>query len=202
MALTTYANLTTAVAGWMNRGDLTALIPDFITLAERSMSKDLKLADTIIINAAFALTGRFTALPTDFAEMKRATLLYSGRRIKLDPEAETVMSLIDDGTGGAPPRKYCIIGKNIEIAPAVVSTLELIYYSTFPPLSAGGSVALGLLAEYPNLYLHRSCLEAAIYMQDKRRMESAKGMYDEFLATAVRSGKRLQYARVPSVRVA
>jgi hypothetical protein len=34
MALSTYSDLQTAVATWLHRSDLTAIIPDLITLAE------------------------------------------------------------------------------------------------------------------------------------------------------------------------
>ena len=41
MALDTYTNLKTSIADWLNRSDLTAVIPDFITLAEAQMNRDL-----------------------------------------------------------------------------------------------------------------------------------------------------------------
>ena len=34
MALVNYSDLKTSIADWLNRSDLTATIPDFITLAE------------------------------------------------------------------------------------------------------------------------------------------------------------------------
>jgi len=34
MALTTYTELKASIADWLNRSDLTAAIPDFISLAE------------------------------------------------------------------------------------------------------------------------------------------------------------------------
>jgi hypothetical protein len=36
MAITTYSELKTAVADWLNRADLTSVIPDFIALAKPS----------------------------------------------------------------------------------------------------------------------------------------------------------------------
>ena len=42
MALDTYANLQTAVADWLSKASLTAQIPDFITLAEARLRRELK----------------------------------------------------------------------------------------------------------------------------------------------------------------
>ena len=41
MAFDTYANLKTAIANFLARDDLTTQIPDFISLAEARMSREL-----------------------------------------------------------------------------------------------------------------------------------------------------------------
>ena len=38
MAITTYSELKTSIANWLNRDDLTTQIPDFISLAEENAS--------------------------------------------------------------------------------------------------------------------------------------------------------------------
>ena len=42
MALTTYAELKTSVGDWLNRSDLTTAIPDFISLAEAQIERNLR----------------------------------------------------------------------------------------------------------------------------------------------------------------
>ena len=42
MAITTYAELKTAIANWLNREDLTSVIPDFISLAEADFNRKLR----------------------------------------------------------------------------------------------------------------------------------------------------------------
>ena len=42
MSITNYSELQTAVAAWINRTDLTALLPDFITLAESKLNRRLR----------------------------------------------------------------------------------------------------------------------------------------------------------------
>ncbi len=42
MAITTYSELKTALGNWLNRDDLTAVIPDFISLAETDINRKLR----------------------------------------------------------------------------------------------------------------------------------------------------------------
>ena len=42
MSITTYAELKTAIASWLNRDDLTSVIPDFIALTEAALNRDLR----------------------------------------------------------------------------------------------------------------------------------------------------------------
>ena len=43
--ISTYTDLQTAVAQWMHRTDLTALIPDFIALTEEKLNRYLRTKD-------------------------------------------------------------------------------------------------------------------------------------------------------------
>ena len=43
MAFTTYTTLKTSIANYLGRTDLTDQIPDFITLAENRLRRDLRL---------------------------------------------------------------------------------------------------------------------------------------------------------------
>ena len=42
MALTTYTELKASIADFLNRDDLTTVIPDFITLAESQINRDVR----------------------------------------------------------------------------------------------------------------------------------------------------------------
>ncbi len=42
MALSTFSDLKTAVANYLNRDDLTNVIPDFITLTENRINRELR----------------------------------------------------------------------------------------------------------------------------------------------------------------
>ena len=43
MAISNYSELKTAIASWLDRTDLTDIIPDFIALAETRHKRDFKI---------------------------------------------------------------------------------------------------------------------------------------------------------------
>ena len=48
MAISTKAELHTAVANWLNRSDLTDRIPEFISLAEAGFNRNLRVRDMLV----------------------------------------------------------------------------------------------------------------------------------------------------------
>ena len=56
MAITTYAQLQTAAASWLDRTDLTATIPEFIELAEARFNRVIRQPDMVVKNDAFLVS--------------------------------------------------------------------------------------------------------------------------------------------------
>ena len=76
MAIGTYAELQTAVANWLDRGDLTERIKEFIGLAEARMNRVLRLQlmvsiDTTTLGGSSTLVAgtRDYALPSGYLQM-------------------------------------------------------------------------------------------------------------------------------------
>jgi len=69
MALTTYAELKTSVGDWLNRSDLTTAIPDFISLAEAQIERNLRTRQ-MIVRATASITTEYSAVPDNFLEVK------------------------------------------------------------------------------------------------------------------------------------
>jgi len=67
MAISTFAELKTSVADWLNRADLTAVIPDFISLAEAQINRQLRTHDMVKRVQATIDSDYFT-VPTDWLE--------------------------------------------------------------------------------------------------------------------------------------
>ena len=71
MAITTYAQLQTATANWLDRTDLSARIPEFIELAEANFNRVIRQPDMIAKDDSFSIAGRYTTLPANTLEIIR-----------------------------------------------------------------------------------------------------------------------------------
>ena len=82
MAITTYDELKTAIADFLNRDDLTSTIPTFIDLAEAALNRDLRHWRNE--NRAIApVNSRYSALPSDFVEPIRMELSDDKTKVSL-----------------------------------------------------------------------------------------------------------------------
>ena len=74
MAITTYTDLQAGIANFLARSDLSAQIPDFITLAEARLSRELETRSQEKRSVANLVVGdEYIYLPSDF----RDCLLYT-----------------------------------------------------------------------------------------------------------------------------
>ena len=75
MALATYTDLLASVAAWLNRSDLTAVIPDFVSLAEGRIARDLRLRKQVINTTLSTVAGtQSVTLPSDFLEAENLAI--------------------------------------------------------------------------------------------------------------------------------
>ena len=75
MAIATYTDLQTSIANFLARSDLTAQIPDFIALAEASMSRELETRSQEKRATASTVSGNeYLSLPTDLREVREVKL--------------------------------------------------------------------------------------------------------------------------------
>ena len=73
MPLTTYDELKASIADFLNRSDLTNAIPDFISLAEKRLNRDIRHW-RMENRATASASGRYSVLPTDYVEAIRLHL--------------------------------------------------------------------------------------------------------------------------------
>lgn len=173
MALATYSDLQASVASWLHRTDLTAIIPDFIVMAEAKMNGDLTARPmearvTLTCVPGSTVTARYVALPTDMLEMKRLTLMNEPATVL---EYRSPDELVEESsyllTAGK-PIKFTVIGSNIELAPPPDSaySLELVYKQQLPALSVSNTTNW-LLTVNPSAYLFASLVASVPYTQNQ-----------------------------------
>lgn len=182
MSITTYDELQASVASWLNRGDLTGNIPDFITLAEAQMNVDLKARAMDIKTTLVTVGGVNTvALPTDMLEMRRLQVAGTYNQ-PLSYRAPDELSIDFSDNSSAQPIVFTVIGGNLELAPIpdAVYSLDLTYRQKIPALSAS-NVTNWLLTAWPNAYLYGSLLAATPFIMNDARL----GLWAQLYKTAI-----------------
>ena len=178
MALANYTELKAAVAAWLNRGDLTTAIPDFIVVAEARFNRKLR-ARQMESRITFTIDGEYQPLPADWLEFRSGYTDTDPRR-KLELLAPELQTRAHSATD---PRIawFSIAGESFRFDPLTLSGSDvvLLYYAKIPPLALNATN--WLLTEYPDLYLEGAILAASAYIQNDQRLPLIKAMYDETL---------------------
>lgn len=170
MAISTFAELKLAVAGWINRTDLTATIPDFVTLAESEMRGDLRIRDMEAL-ASGTLTGETLAHPDYFIDARRLTV--EGKNY--DYRTAQEYQLADDN--GSVQRIFTSIGRSFYILNgAQGDAYTLVYRAGLTPL-VSSSDSNWVLLNAPDVYLWGACKQAAIYLKDAAALAQFGGLY-------------------------
>lgn len=204
MALATYADLTASVAAWLNRTDLTAVIPDFVTLAEARHSRDFRLRKQITTATIPTVANtRGVNLPTDFLSLENISLLSTPERQLTYATVEQLDTVYPNNGITAQPSLYTIEADQILFGPTPdgVYTVSLLYYARFPNLAANATN--WLLTNHPSAYLHASLMQACLYLKDKSGAAEYKALYEQVAKelqtqddNAQHSGSTLRVRRV------
>jgi len=173
MAISTFAELKTATANWLDRSDLTDRIPEFIALAEARFNRILRIRDMETVSTAISTTGgtREYSLPTGFVQMKEFHLTTD----PLTPLAyitPEMMTRIWAGSGRGKPEVFTIIADNVRLGPNpdAVYTTSMLYYKTFTALSDSATTN-DMLTNNPDVYLYGTLLEAEPFIMNDQRVQ-------------------------------
>ncbi len=179
MALNDLGALKAAVAGLLNRSDLTAVIPDFITLLEAQVNRETRFRNRRMeTTVALAFSDARAALPADFLEARSLTWL-SVPRVRL---AYLTPGPFEDAfatdTPGV-PTAYTLEGDQLKLGPTpnTAAGARLLYLRRLPALAADGD-SNWLLADHPDVYLYGAALHAAPYLGDDGRLAVWTTLYE------------------------
>lgn len=167
MAISTYAELKTAIANWLERsGDaaITANAGDFIALAESRLNRSLTLR---AMEAETTLTGsvssRQLTLPSDFVEPKALFLTTFGSQDYLRPFLAGTEPL---GTTDGTPTAWTVNGAALDLdRPCDRAHTFLFRYRKSFALSDSATTNW-LLTNHPDAYLFAALVEANIFLGD------------------------------------
>lgn len=179
MAFDNYTSLQASVADWLHRTDLTALLPDFVQLAEARIAKDLRLRrqiSTATLSTVAAVQA--VALPADYLEMENTGLTSGG--INRNLEFVTIERLnikYPQGGRNGIPVVYSFLGNDILFGPTpdAAYSATISYYARTAALSV--TTTNWLLINYPRVYLYSTLAEAADYIQDPDNLQKWEAKY-------------------------
>ena len=172
MAISTYAELKTAVANWLNRDDLTANIPDFITLCEARLNRVLRTRAMEGLYTASTIAGqRDYNLPASYLQM-RALRLNTSPLTVLEYVSPEIMDRVWAGSSGGKPVAYTIKANELFLGPSpgAVYTMEMDYYRKFDSLSTTITTN-DMLTDNPDVYLYGALLEAEPFIKNDSRIQ-------------------------------
>lgn len=180
MALTTYDELKSSLADWLNRSDLTSVIPDFIRLAEAQMERQLRTRQMIVrATASFAAGAEYGTVPDDFLEAK-AVKLDTNPVTSLTFQTIDALDQLSNTTylSSGKPLYFTVVGNQFRLLPIPdgAYTADLVYYAKLTKLSSTVSTNW-LLTQAPDVYLYGSLLQAAPYLQDDARISVWSSLY-------------------------
>jgi hypothetical protein len=178
MAITTYAELKSAVADFLNRDDLTSVIPTFISMAESTLNREVRHWRMEQRSTA-EIDDQFLTLPSDWIETVRIsvqdTVPYTLNLVSRDAMQDYRFRGDDVASK---PLYYAHIAGEIEMYPTPDATydIEMLYLKKIEALS-DSNTSNWLLSEAPDLYLYAALIETAIYLKDDERLNSYAAMY-------------------------
>src|ERR1700756_247956 len=113
----TYTGLQASIADWLNRADLTTVVPDFIAMAEAQISRRLLMDGPVRMMMArddLTLATEFVAAPSDF--MGARTIFVNGADTAsglfplqiATPDEINDLKAFHPGQDG-PPRRFAVV---------------------------------------------------------------------------------------------
>jgi len=186
MAITTYTELKTAVASWLNRSDLTDNIPDFINFAEKQLDRELPALGTDASTTVSTVAGTQTAsLPSDYKGFRVIRLTYSGADYVLDYIPTAVGDRQHFKQSGR-PAFFSITSASgtskIKLFPSpdAVYTITVEYLAS--PTQMSASTANNLwIDKYPDLLLYATLMNAEPFIMNDERMAVWSGAYAKLI---------------------
>ena len=176
MALGTFTELKDAIADWLDRSDLTARIPDFITLAEARLNRDLRIRPMEVRSSMETTASqRYFNLPGGYVQMRNMQINTNPITPLEYITPEMLDRLYGSNTTGK-PRAYTLIGDEIQLAPIPDSdyTVEMAFYEKFTPLGDGTSGTVTnnwLTTNAPDVLLYGALLEAEPFLMNDARVQ-------------------------------
>jgi hypothetical protein len=193
MAITTYAELKSALANFSERADLTTRIPEFISLAHAQINRDLRDHPRMQKrDTAFSIATEYVDTPTDFSEL-RSMYLNTSPRAELSIQYDNWVS----ANTSDQPRYVTVTGSTagggesfrFGPPPDTTYTATMEYIAKLTAMSAD-SDHNWVLDNHPGAYLYGSLIHLAAYLSDAARAAGYQQMYGSEIGAILQAAHR------------
>jgi len=177
VAITNYGTLKAAIADFLNRDDLTAVIPTFIDFAQDKINRDLRTRQ-MVARATANIDSQYNAFPPNFLQV---------RDIRLNTDPVQALEYVSseqqnqersrNATSGR-PRLFSVIGESFEVFPTPDTSYEceIAYYEKIPDMTADSDTNW-LLTKSPELFVYGSLVHSAPYLKDEDKIVIWQTLY-------------------------
>ena len=200
MALTSYSELKSSVANWLNRSDLTTEIQDdFIKLTEADINSKLRIR-SMIAQASITIDAETENLPAGFLQIRDFYILSGATKIPLRYVTPSQMDQLKGTSVTGCPSAYTILGDTLRFMPKPDASYSgiLNYYKTFDALSDSNTSNF-ILSSHPAIYLYGSLFHASNFLGgiDPKQVSVWQSMYGTALERLELNDREDQFSGSP-----
>jgi hypothetical protein len=198
MSITNYGELKTAVADYINRANLTARIPDFISQGERLIYRgmstqmgnlSLRCRDNLE-KASLTPVDGVIAIPDDFRELKEVTMAGVGKT----PISDQFYNRLRNHTGQT--QVFSMRDKDWYQYPLsdTTDTFDIIYYADYAGTLVDDSDTNPILTALPEAYLYAALSKAEIFIKNDSRKMTWIGELEQLIRGANADARRAEFS--------
>lgn len=172
MSISTYAELQASIASFLNRDDLTSVIPDFITLAEAEFNRRIRHW-RMEARTTLTIDDQYVDIPADWLETIKLSISTAEgpHEVELISHADMAQLRGESKDIADVPKYYAMSAGQFEFwpTPSDSTTGSLLYSTTIEALS-DSNTSNWVLAQYPDAYLYSALIHSAPYLQEDARL--------------------------------
>ena len=194
MPITTYAELKTNIADFLNRDDLTSVSSTFVSLAEADLNRQVRHWRQEKRSTA-EIDTQYSAIPADMLEIIRFyTTSGDTRPLELISQSEMLDRKFRNLNTSGQPAYYAVTAGELEVYPVPDGTYtsELYYFGKTPALS-DSNTSNWILEHYPDAYLYGSLIHSAPYLKDDARIQVWAALYQNAIDAINQASEKAKF---------
>ena len=194
MPITTYAELKTNIADFLNRDDLTSVSSTFVSLAEADLNRQVRHWRQEKRSTA-EIDTQYSAIPADMLEVIRFYITSGDTRpLEIISQAEMLDRKFRNLNTSGQPAYYAVTAGELEVYPVPDGTYtsELYYFGKTPALS-DSNTSNWILEHYPDAYLYGSLIHSAPYLKDDARIQVWAALYQNAIDAINQASEKAKF---------